>query len=110
MATGTRPKTGTGPRDSIRPDVTRLDVDGDSIVSFQSGPAPPRPAVKYAWSNNDKVGKESGLGDGAGRTGSGRSTSGRCCTQVNHEVFHRMLEDHREAKKREMELELKCKQ
>ena len=30
--------------------------------------------------------------------------------QVNHETFHRMLEEYRDAKKREHELDLKSKQ
>lgn len=35
---------------------------------------------------------------------------GAHATQVNHEAFHRMLEEYRVAKKREQALELKSKQ
>ena len=30
--------------------------------------------------------------------------------QINHEQFHRMLDEYREAKRRELDLELKAKQ
>lgn len=32
------------------------------------------------------------------------------CMQVNHDNFHRMLDEYREAKRRELDLELKAKQ
>ncbi len=59
-----------------------LDGPDESATSFGSIP-PPKP-VKYAWTaTNDKV---------------------------NHENFHRMLEEYRTTKRRERELELKIKQ
>jgi hypothetical protein len=33
-----------------------------------------------------------------------------CAAQVNHETFHRILEEYRESKRRELDLELKAKQ
>lgn len=35
----------------------RLDSDGDSMVSFASGPHQPKKATKYAWGATDKVSK-----------------------------------------------------
>ncbi len=68
----------------VRPDTRpALDVDGDSVVSFASGPVPHRKEVKFAWGPNEKV---------------------------NHEQFQRMLNEYREAKRRELDLELKAKQ
>lgn len=31
------------------------EFDGDSVVSFASGPVAAKPLVKHAWSANDKV-------------------------------------------------------
>lgn len=31
------------------------DFDGDSELSFRSGPVASRPLVKHAWTTNDKV-------------------------------------------------------
>ncbi|KAG2486785.1 hypothetical protein HYH03_014584 [Edaphochlamys debaryana] len=59
-----------------------LDGPDESATSF--GSLPPPKVVKYAWAlSNEKV---------------------------NHENFHRMLEEYRNTKKRERELELKIKQ
>ncbi|KAG2431181.1 hypothetical protein HXX76_009709 [Chlamydomonas incerta] len=59
-----------------------LDGPDESATSF--GSLPPPKAVKYAWApSNDRV---------------------------NHENFHRMLEEYRVCKKRERDLELKIKQ
>lgn len=33
----------------------KLDVDGDSVVSFATGPITHKPLIKFAWSANDKV-------------------------------------------------------
>eukprot|EP00798_Chlamydomonas_sp_ICE-L_P022119 gene22119-29179_t len=68
----------------IRPDKSsKFDDDGESLESFRQGPGVYKPQVKYAWSANEKV---------------------------NHESFHRMLDEYREAKRREHELELKTRQ
>ena len=60
-----------------------MDTDGDSVVSFSSGPHAAKVAIRYAWTANEKV---------------------------NHETFHRMLDEYREAKRRELDLEVKAKQ
>lgn len=61
----------------------QVDNDGDSVVSFSTGPHAAKVAIRYAWSANEKV---------------------------NHETFHRMLDEYREAKRRELDLEVKAKQ
>ena len=61
-----------------------MDTDGgESVVSFSSGPHAAKVAIRYAWTANEKF---------------------------NHETFHRMLDEYREAKRRELDLEVKAKQ
>jgi hypothetical protein len=93
--------------------------DLDSEVSFQPDQtqqsAKPGAGVRYAWAaGNDKVcGVCLLMGCSWGDARMGRVTADTqpCLSaQVNHDAFHRMVGEHRVAKKREGELELKIKQ
>jgi hypothetical protein len=79
---GTKPKFSNFT--DVKPDrAPTLDADGDSVISFASGPIAHKQLVKHVWGPNDRV---------------------------NHETFHRMVGEYREAKRRELDLELKAKQ
>ena len=85
------------------------DVDKDSEVSFSQNPLTSRPVVKYAWAGgtDGKVGQAEPLGAAWKPHCRNRQL---LATQVNYDIFHRMLDDYREAKRREGELEAKAKQ
>ena len=41
----------------VKPDkASKLDIDGDSVVSFASGPVASQKLVKFAWGPNERVG------------------------------------------------------
>lgn len=42
-------------KDSKPDRLTGLDDDGDSVISYGSGPPPAKGPVKYAWAPSDKV-------------------------------------------------------
>ena len=106
----------------------KLDVDGDSVVSFATGPITHKPLIKFAWSANDKVHLAASVDAEDSRRGvacmvhacappvqhcSAVGARAHACAwplQVNNETFHRMLEEYREAKRRELDLDLKAKQ
>ncbi|WIA13452.1 hypothetical protein OEZ85_007032 [Tetradesmus obliquus] len=59
------------------------EADQESLASFQSGPISAKPTIRYAWSGNG---------------------------QVDHDTYHRMVEEYRAAKQKEGKDELKIKQ
>ncbi|KAG1672779.1 hypothetical protein FOA52_002767 [Chlamydomonas sp. UWO 241] len=78
---------GAGDTRRVTDKSTRLDSDGDSMVSFGTGPAvAAKKVANHKWA------------------------PGAPGDKVNHETFHRMLDEHRDSKRRELDLELKCKQ
>jgi hypothetical protein len=85
----------------------RLDDDGDSIRSYGEGPQQ-KQSVKYAWGPNDRVSYNHWYARGVEEQAA--KPPHAWSTQVNHDTFIRMVDEHREAKRREAELELKGKQ
>ena len=94
----------------VKPDkASKLDIDGDSVVSFASGPVvASQKLVKFAWGPNDRV--RPGFVFWTCFDLQQASLKLRHHPQINHEQFHRMLDEYREAKRRELDLELKAKQ
>jgi hypothetical protein len=107
------------------------EVDQESLASFQSGPISAKPPIKYAWSGNGQVIICSSMDSGAyscARTllqqlhtqkkafaglllmHADSSLLSWLHGQVDHDTYHRMLEEYRAAKQKEGKDELKIKQ
>ncbi len=101
---------------SFLPRTETFEYDADDTESAASLASPLARAasasVRVAWTGDQQVRRGDARGAAGPRASEQQLTDarGRAALQVDHEAFHRMAQEHAEAKRSQKELELKVKQ
>jgi hypothetical protein len=99
---------------SFLPRTETFEYDADDTESSASLASPlaraPSASVRYAWTGDQQVRAMHALRACWAGWASEHRLTHLLAAQVDHEAFHRMTQEHAEAKRSQKELELKVKQ